>query len=347
VELPKKERIAGLLEATLTSLADGEPAPVQPPSEVQGHLDALVAKGQYTVRDGILTLLATELAHGELIDWRVQPLHNPARAASKFLGSTLYPRLHIVGSPEALQTGVKGTQTYMGRSNETWNSVLKWASQQADLEVIESAFLYLATQIVNTARSVPALPGLDTPRLTFPRVFGVIDDLLEQPSGGAYEQLIFASLLDALRQQLELDGVIETKHINAADAAAGVAADVQERHRGQVKEAYEVTAETFEAKVPQAIRTLDQHDLLRVHILAKGAVSASADEIAGVIPSDADISVLDVREEIRSLIARLDKPHRREALGRLYRLLIDKQPNDELVSCYVDGLEEMGLTLER
>jgi len=347
MDLPARDQIAALLESTLVPMAEeGSPAFVDVPPEVKSHLDNLVLKGQSTVRDGILTLLAMEVAHGTVVDWHDQPLHNPARSASKFLGSTLYPRLHIAGSAEALQTGVKGTGTYMDRSNETWRAVLSWASAQESIEPVENAYLYLASRIASTARSLPDLPALDTPRLTFQRVFTLADGMLSVGSGGAYEQLLFAALLDAWRQQIGLPGLVETKHVNAADAAAGTAADVQVKHGSQVLEAYEVTAADLNAKVRQATKTLRQHDLRRVHLLAKGAGKVTGEEIKDLLPADDDVSLLDIREEIRSLIADLDKPHRRQALETLYRMLVDKQPDDALVKKYVERLFEDRLTFD-
>lgn len=347
MDLPSRDEIGNLLESTLVSMVDGQPPPqISGVDEIKPHLDALVAKGQNTVRDGILTLLAMELAHGDLIDWRSQPLHNPARSASRFLGSELYPRLHIAGSPEALQTGVKGTGTYMDRSNETWRAVLSWASDQTDLEPIEAAYLYLASSIAATARALPELPALDTPRLTFGRIFALVDEMLNRPSGGAHEQLLFAAFLGAWRQQVDLPGFVETKHINAADAAAGTAADIQVKQGGQVMEAYEVTSEQIDSKISQASRTLRHHDLPRINVLAKRVGKLTAQELKSLLPSDADISALDIREEIRSLVAALDKPHRRQALEALYRLLVDKQPDDALVKAYVTALFREGLTVE-
>jgi hypothetical protein len=343
MSLPTREQISAYLESTLTPMVEEGPPPLNPPEEIKEYLDDLVTKGQTTVRDGIVTLLAMELVHGEVIDWRRQTLHNPARSASRFLGSKLYPRLHIAGSPEALQTGVKGTGTYLDRSNRTWKGVLLWASAQDDLSQVEAAYLYLGALIAATAKAVPDLPEIDTPRLTFSSLFELLDDMLANLSGGAHEQLIFAAFLEAWRDQEGLDGVVETKHINAADASAGTAADVQVRVRGQVIEAYEITAEPFERKIDQALRALRQNDLRRVHILAKGVRTAPATSLSAIIPESADLSVLDVREEIRSLVARLNKPHRREGVTRLYRLLVDKQPNDALVRDFVEGLAQKGL----
>jgi hypothetical protein len=139
-------------------------------------------------------------------------------------------------------------------------------------------------------------------------------------------------------------GVVETKNLNASHAAAGTDADVQERHRGQVTEAYEVTAASWEKKIGQAERALQRHDLPRVHIVAKGASSAGGSELLAAIPSGLDLTVRDVREEARSLLARLSKPYRRHALEHLYALLVEKQPDETLVLAFVTGLHSRGLT---
>jgi hypothetical protein len=425
MSLPSRDHIAKRLEDTLDALVSGRFGPVTAPAEeVKPHLDTLLSKREYTVRDGMLTLLALEVEHGDLIDWGNQGLYNPARSASKYLGSTIYPRLHIAGSREALQTGVKGVSRYIDRKNATWKAILEWASKPvldaewvltdvarqfgltvdevrrgtrpdaaearfivgragchgalmpAEVEQnsedqwsneeevcfvianstrtachdaygithIAAAYHYLAAGVAATARNLPAMPALDTPKLTFPAVFALLDDMLRQNSAGAHEQFIFAALLEAWREQLGEPGVVETKNLNASDSSAGTAADVQEKHRGQVTEAYEVTANDYTTKIDQAKNTLSQNDLRRAHIVARDAAKATGDEIADALPASLDLTVLDVREEVRSILARLGKPHRRHALERLYTLLVDKQANDQLVQDFVIALSGRGLT---
>jgi hypothetical protein len=420
MSLPTRRGLAARLELTLRALLAGDTAPaLDAPAEVKPHLDALLADGKHTVRDGILVLLAMTVEHGEVIDWRSQRLHNPAREASRELGA-LYTTLEIPGSREAL-TSVMGATRYIDRPNATWQAVLTWASlpkfderellqriaehfdttvedmhdpsvqseeaQQArlaaslahldlppipgpallvssgaeinfvvrDLVVasqtaysvrhIESAFLYLATGVARTARSRPKMPTLDTPKLTFSAVFALLDDLLGRRSAGAYEQFAFAALLAAWREQTRAtDVVVETKRLNASDAATRSAADVQEKTRGQVTEAYEVTAEGWESKVAQAGVLLRQHNLPRIHILANGVARASGHELLGAtVAAGVDITILDVREEVRSLVARLNRQYRGDALVRLYQHLVDKQPHDRLVGELVTALRDRGL----
>jgi hypothetical protein len=74
------------------------------------------------------------------------------------------------------------------------------ASQTAyGVRHIEAAFLYLAAGVARTARSLPEMPALDTPKRTSAAVFALLDELLGQPSRGAYEQFAFAALLAAWR----------------------------------------------------------------------------------------------------------------------------------------------------
>jgi hypothetical protein len=418
--LPTRRAIAQRLETTLQALVSGDrPAVLDAPAEIRPHLDALLVSRRRGVRDGLLVLLAMAVEHGEIIDWQVQRLHNPAREASADLGA-LYRTLAIPGSRRPALTAVAGLTRYIDRRNEVWKAVLTWASRPAfdardllgriaerygttpeelcdfgvdsaalqqarfaarlsplnlpqppgaaliatanaeinyvvrdlvresessyGIKHVEEAFLYLATGVARTARSLPEMPGLDTPKLTFPAVFALLDDLLGQPSRGAYEQFTFAALLAAWYAQTRVRNVVvETKHINASDAAASTAGDVQVKMSGQVGEAYELTADSWQSKTQQAEDLLRAHRLRRFHILAKHATNAQGDELRRVFAPTVDISVLDLREEIRSLVARLEPSWRGDALHGLYRHLVEDQLDDHLVRAYVSALHERGL----
>src|SRR4051812_37362542 len=116
--LPSRDKITKRLEDTLVAMAAGKHGAVAAPdSAVKPQLDAILASGEYTIRDGMLTLLAMAAENGAPLDWGAVTIKgSPARSASRYLGHEVYPRLHIVGSSEALQTGVKGLRTYRDRS---------------------------------------------------------------------------------------------------------------------------------------------------------------------------------------------------------------------------------------
>ena len=100
---------------------------------------------------------------------------------------------------------------------------------------------------------------------------------------------------------------------------------------------------TGDTKVTQAVEALRRYDLARVHIVG-AARDVSADEIAAALPpGNLDVSVLDVRHEVRSLPHRLLKPARRNALERLYYHLVYRQPREDLVVALVDALTRRGL----
>lgn len=174
--------------------------------------------------------------------------------------------------------------------------------------------------------------------------------LLAIPSGGAHEQFVFAALLHASAEESGHRRV-ETKTLTASDASAGTAGDVQVLEGGRLAEAYEVTANPWRSKVAQAIAVLRHYDLHRVHIVAPGpAPGADAIEAqiaavrpVGLVAADIDLSVLDVRQECRSLTHMLSRPGRRTALNKLCEHLATRQPTDLLVRGYVDLLAKAGV----
>jgi hypothetical protein len=343
--LPKPDAVASFIEETLERLVNSPPqrGVATPPEEAKPFLDDLLTKTD-TYRDGMLTLLAFPVVAGRPIDLTGPKLRG-ARSVAQRVASTL-PRLKIAGRRDALQTIAKGAPTYMGRERGAWNSLLAWASppNERSVEELAAAFEYLASGIASTARDLPPMPELNVPRLTFARAFGLLDELLGTPSKGAHEQFCFASLLEAYLLQTGASGYIEVRNLNASDASTGAAADVQYKHGNHVSEAYEVTADDWRSKLQAASEVLATRDLARVHILSAQAQIDTGDMIASLVPDDLDVSVLDVREEVRSLLARLDKFHRAEALKRLYGHLVERQSNDALVARYVEALDKRGLT---
>lgn len=334
-----------LLELTMSGLVDGEPAltakaaAATPPEPIKLLLDDLLSKRD-TYRDGALTLLAFPVAAGEPLD--VTRRIDGDRAASGYLEDLLRD-LKIPARKDALQTIAKGSSTFIGRARKSWNQLLEWASEEEALADVQAAFLYMARSIAATARNLPSLPALDVSRLTFSRVVALLEELFATHSGGAYEQFIFGAFLYAAAEEEGGQRRVETKSLNAADASAGSAADVQVWDGGIVAEAYEVTANVWHSKVTQALEVLHKHDLRRVHIVAPAPVVTAA-EIAAHVPEGADISVLDVHHEVRSLVHRLQRTGRRVALVKLYEHLVERQPKDELVAQYVAAISARKLT---
>jgi hypothetical protein len=335
-----------LLEATLPRLVAGDPAltkeAARPPAEAKPWLDDLLGKVD-TYRDGMLALLAFPVATGHVMDLTAKKVPGARGVAQRV--AELLNEHDIPGRKDALQTIAKGSPNYMGRDREAWNQLLQWASKRRRVDVVRRAWLYLLAGVAATARTLPPLPRIDTTRLTFPATAALFDELLSTPSNGAHEQFLFAALLEAYIEQLGIraNERVATKSLTAADASASAAGDIQHLAGGQVLEAYEVTANDWDTKIVQAVEVLNRYDLARVHIVG-AALEVDAEDIANALPSPAlDVSVLDIRHEVRSLNHRLLKPARRSAIERLYDHLVHRQPREDLVALLVDVVTRRGL----
>jgi hypothetical protein len=343
-------QVSALLDHMMKGLVAGtvQPEPNAPPN-AKPWLDDLLSKVD-TYRDAALIVLAFAVDSGSAANV-AKPPDGRRGVAQRF--AALMDGLNIRARRDAFQTLAKGTSSLLGRDRDSWNHLLQWAQQQRSIAPVDQAMRYMASRIAETSRDLPPMPPLDVSRLSFRRVVKVTDGLLSQPSGGAHEQFVFAALLHAQAEEYG-NRRVETKTLNAADASAGTAADVQVLEGGQVVEAYEVTANPWASKIAQALAVLRDHDLRRVHIVAPGP-APSADQIreavaatsvpSGLVAASVDLSVLDVRHECRSLIHRLTRPGRRSALNKLWEHLAMRQPNDSLVGAYTGQLQDAGVTV--
>jgi len=196
------------------------------------------------------------------------------------------------------------------------------------------------------------MPELDTSKLTFARVAGLLNEVLDTPSGGAHEQFVVAAFLHALLHEygFAVQGglYVDTKNINASDSSARTAADIQIRRANRTDEAIEVTANTWAEKLMGAVLALKNHDLQKIHIVAP-VISGSLyqnEDISLIDQTGHDVSVLDLRGFLFAVMAFMRKPARAFALARLYELLERKQPKIELVNGYVEFLEKHRLTVQ-
>ena len=210
------------------------------------------------------------------------------------------------------------------RGNEPdFDSFLNWANA-AELRHRRSAFDYLLAGVSLIARPVATMPELNRPRLTFVRVAGFLQSMLEVPSGGVHHQFIVTACLHAIIEEFGLGGPgglrVETKNVAVSDASAGTAADIQIMRGGRTEEALEVTANPSQSKITAATRAARAADLARAHIVANAPPSEFT-RIAESDLSSIDLSVLDVSAFVRTMVAIMKKPAREAALVRLYELL--------------------------
>jgi hypothetical protein len=337
------EDAAALIEDRLTELVASPPAArTMPPARVQAWLDDLLGHAD-TYRDATLAILAFPVAAGQVLDIR---LALPSRRGVTQRLTRVCESLSIPCRKDAFQTLGKGNSRLDGLDREAWRHLLEWASAQAEIDEVRAAFDYFAEGMAALARPLPSMPELNTRKLTFAAVAVLFDKMLARPSRGAHEQFILAALLAA---QAETEGTlrVETKPLNAADASARTAADIQVWRRGVLEEAFEVSATRWQGKIVQAAQTRERADLPRIHVIAHASTTSGTDIIHALlgegIEPDADVSVLDIRHEIRSLLARLSRPSRKAALQVFYGHLKNRQPDDRLVAEYVQALHDARL----
>lgn len=345
-----------LMQESLISCIEGEPPAWireagEPPAVTEPWIEDLLSKAD-TYRAGALTIFCYAVASGDVMDLR--PFSEGVRGTGEFT-KHLLPHLSIPatrGNP--FETIAKGAPSYVGRARQAWNELLTWASTDASFEDVQAVAAQFVRRLAALRRAVPPMPELDTERLTWAAVVSVIDGLLAAGSGGAYEQLVVAALVEAIHaEEVEQRQVyVTTKPVSASDESSKAAGDIQVREpSGAVREAVEVADTDWSGKVGQAVAAMKRDDLRSFLILARAAgLPTRADVEAAIaavkeLPEQRDIAVLDLRSEVRSMVARLDKVARRRMLQTLYRYLLDYQPSDDRVVAYIDALGTAGVVL--
>lgn len=296
-------------------------------------------------RDVLLIQLAWGLEN-DGIDHTRPPVG--ARGASRLVTSLLQAR-HIAARKEVYQTLAKGNRsgTLLAGNVPSYDELLPWLND-AGRDEREALFDLLTFRMALDARPVQPMPALARANLTFVAVARLMNDLLGSGSGGVFEQFAVAAVLSALIDEFGLGGQgtralrVETKNINASDASAGTAADVQIMQGGRVEEAFEVSASDWKPKVAQAIAAARNAELPRAHVLAYGGNLEALEELLG--DSTTDVTVIDVRDLLRVIVAILKKPAREDALRKLYDLIDQKQTDVGLVNRYVELLRSHALT---
>lgn len=341
--------IVNLAQETLLRFIDNEDTQAQAeqaanqslPPEIARSVNALAAlRRSVAYRDGVLTALAHPIVRGEPFDVTQRP--PSGRPASDIIGRDLLPKLHIKGVRSAYQNIGKNQPNLVRGNNEEWDALLTWAATDATLDEIRVAYERVAAAIAATARTVLSKPRFRLAHLTFINVMALIDQMLDEPSGGAHEQYITAALLGAALQQESTGLRVQTKALNASDASSRSAGDVEILHRNKLQEALEVSANHFETKFGQAMDSMGEYGLPRIHIVAPGLKSGGYDELADVV--DGDVSILDPLALAATLVALLDRSGRESALTDLY-VLLDRHASAELTNAYVRRCWQRGLAV--
>lgn len=293
-------------------------------------------------RDGSLIQLAYALCADAPIDLTKRP--PGARGTAKELGNLL-AAAHVRAVADAYQNIAKNSDKLDRGNVPAFDEFLRWASgPQRGREELSTLFRYVAARVAATARPVLPMPRLDLASLTFANVSAVLATLFDTPSEGAHEQFAIAALLHALVEQSGQPGYrVETKKLNASDASSKSAGDIQIMTGSRTIEAYEVTANDWPTKVDKAGKVIRDHDLSRLHIVAKVTAEGHDQMLATISKLRDDVSVVEIRGFAASLASALTRQFRAVALERLDQLLDRNHGVVERVNAYVRLLHDRRL----
>ena len=318
-------------------------ASVQPAPEVLPHIEAVLQSASLSYRDALVVQLAFWIANGRHTD--ITTRAEGGRGVSKWLGTYL-AAMHIRAVQDAFQNVGKNTVRLDRGNAPSFDKVLHWgSSRERSSTDIEQAFHFVCVHIAANARPVMPLPRLNRGNLTFSRMCQLFVSLFASASGGAFEQFSVAALLHALiEQQGESNKYrVETKNLNASDKSSRSAGDIQILVGNRVVEALEVTANDWRDKLSGAARTIKDNDLSRLTIVASGVESAGDALFGELNKQGIDLSVLEIKSFVFSMVSALTRPGRSFALERMYELLDRHQPRVDVVNQFVESLRDMQL----
>lgn len=313
-------------------------------SAQQAMVNDVLTSAPVSYRDGLMIQLAYALLSAQPLD--LTKRHPGARSVAAQLGKFLGAH-HIRAVADAYQNIAKNS-TNLARGNiASFDEFLGWASGPlASQEALSAVFHYVCAMVASTSRPVLPMPKLDLGALTFSKVSGLFSAMLNTPSEGAHEQFIIAALLHGLIRQADAAAYrVETKKLNSSDASSKVAGDIQILTGSRTIEAYEVTANDWGTKLDKAGKTIRDHDLSRLHIVAKVNPAEHDAMLNKISQLRDDVSVIEIRSYAAAITSALTRQFRAVALERLYEFLDRYQGVVERVNAYVTLLESWGLTI--
>lgn len=305
-------------------------------------VESVLTTAPVSYRDGLMIQLAYGLAAAGKLDLTKRPpgARGTAGRLGRFLGAS-----HIQAVADAYQNIAKNSADLARGNVPSFDKFLRWASRpEVDRDALDAAFQYVCAKVAATSRPVLPMPSLNL-SLTFANVYRLFGDLLGIPSEGAHEQFIIAALMHGLIQQTDAVGYrVETKKLNSSDASSKVAGDIQVMMGSRTIEAYEVTAKDWGTKLDTAGKIIRDHDLSRLHIVAKVNSAEHDAMLTKISQLRDDVSVIEIRSYAAAITSTLTKQFRGVALERLYEFLDRYQGNVERVNAYVTLIIQHALT---
>ena len=240
----------------------------------------------------------------------------------RLLGEELRARSLSLGNVKAFaeNIGSKGAQGDFDPSVDSRFLPFAALMAEASLDDRRRTADYLASRYAGSQQRLASLPEVGDDVLTFVRAKDLFRRLLSAPSGGVFPQFLVAALLRQSRAGTGID--VTTHNPYGSDRSDRTAGDVEERVRGRLLRAYEVTANRpWRDRLSAAQRKMDRHGLAKYVILARhvNADPEWSEPAALALNLDdyrRDIAVVDLDDLTSWMAAELSSEALRAALQR-------------------------------
>ncbi|WP_137726525.1 hypothetical protein [Prescottella subtropica] len=322
------------------------PLRLDPPQASQAA-EAALTIAQFSLTEGRV-LNVVDPSRGDLSE--TGRLHGDRGASDHLCNEILQPR-QIPATKGPLQSS-SFRSGYLSKQvrNPSLKDFVKWQSQEGTtLDQVRAFVIGVVDTMLDQASKMPPWVEIAASRLTFANFLRLRERLLEQGSGGAFEQYLLAGLMEAELAQGPSGHRVDTKNVGANDKATNSPGDIVIRERQAPRAAFEVTAAAWESKVGQLDAAAGQ-GLSEATIVAPGVAGGpSAEQIAAKIEPVAtrlgiDPAVVDLHAYMDILASRVSPHGRAEALTFVYRCLVrwhSRQPN--LAQRLIDVLQGLNL----
>lgn len=299
-----------------------------PPSKMRREIDSMINDQRGSVRTASLFLLyylsVDPTWDGKSIPIGTRGQHGDKRLCNEL--SRLHITLHNQITAFGENLGWKGNVREYSLSSDSRFQMVKTVYQGSSLEHIAAA-KYLAYRFAESRVLPSILPAVGADVLTFQRARSLFTNLIHAPSEGHIPQFVVAALLCCLRSKYGFE--IVTHHPHAADKFDGAAGDIEERLKGELVRAYEVTVRPdWQNRISDFKSKMDAFGLSKYVIIASSVNkdtiwSQPAASISRLEPYGRDIAVVDIDDFINVLCAELSAQKLRAATNKAFEFLQD------------------------
>jgi hypothetical protein len=308
-------------------LAGGE---LQLPSPRSRHAcDRLLENQSPSVFTGCLFLTFYRLID-KSYDFTRQPVGSRGKFGDKRLCEELSKRnLTLHGNIKAPFENI-GSKGDVGKFSFIEDSRYKeFLSEIATLPTEEIGLVadYLAEKFAASQKLIEPLPPVGADVLTFARAKLLFHQLIALPTEGFVQQFLITALLAEFRRK---EGVeVTTHHPHAPDTFDNTAGDIEEKLRGKLLRAYEVTVrDDWKSRVSGFKAKMDKYGLAKYTIIASNVRGdakwySPAHLISSLESYGRDIAVLDIEEVLNFMAAELTPAELRNAINQVYKYLAD------------------------